>query len=74
MGQQRRQFSPGSKADALALARSPGTSLSPIAREPRIRESNLRCWLKRTKPIAGRAIPAGSRPSPPNLVRLWPSP
>jgi transposase len=47
MGQQRRQFSPEFKADAVALVRSSGRSISAIARELGIGESNLGYWLKK---------------------------
>jgi transposase len=47
MGQQRRQFSPEFKADAVALVRSSGRSIHAIARELGIGESNLSYWLKK---------------------------
>jgi transposase len=47
IGQQRRQYSPEFKADAVALVRSSGRSISAIAREFGIGESNLGYWLKK---------------------------
>jgi transposase len=47
MGQQRRQFSPEFKADAVALVRSSGRSIAAIAREFGVGESNLGYWLKK---------------------------
>jgi len=46
MGPQRRPFSPEFKADAVALVRSSGRSVSAIARELGIGASNLRYRLK----------------------------
>jgi transposase len=53
MGQQRRQFSPEFKADAVALVRSTGRPIAAIAHELGIGESNLSYWLK--KDAEGRA-------------------
>jgi transposase len=47
MGQQRRQFSPEFKADAVALVRSSGRPISAIAQELGIGESNLSYCLKK---------------------------
>jgi transposase len=47
MGQQRRQFSPEFKADAVALVRSTGRPIAGIAHELGIGESNLSYWLKK---------------------------
>jgi transposase len=47
MGQQRRQFSPEFKADAVALVRSTGRPIAAIAHELGIGESNLSYWLKK---------------------------
>jgi transposase len=47
MGQQRRQFSPEFRADAVALVRSSGRPVAAIARELGIGESNLSYWLKK---------------------------
>ncbi|MGD0984417.1 MAG: transposase [Acidimicrobiales bacterium] len=68
-GQQRRRFSPEFKADAVALVRSSGRSISAIARELGIGESNLGYWLKKDEADCKTRDPAGSRPSPPNLPR-----
>jgi transposase len=47
MGQQRRQFSPEFKADAVALVRSTGRPIAAIAHELGVGESNLSYWLKK---------------------------
>jgi transposase len=47
MGQQRRQFPPEFKADAVALVRSTGRPIAGIAHELGIGESNLSYWLKK---------------------------
>jgi transposase len=49
MGQQRRQFSPEFKADAVALVRSSGRPIAAIAQELGIGESNLSYWLKKDR-------------------------
>lgn len=54
MGQQRRQFSPEFKADAVALVRSSGRPISAIARELGIGESSLSYWLMKDRD--GRAV------------------
>ena len=48
-GQQRRQFSPEFKADAVALVRSSGRPIAAIAHELGIGESNLSYWLKKDR-------------------------
>jgi transposase len=53
MGQQRRQFSPEFKADAVALVRSTGRPIAVIARELGVGESNLSYWLRKEQ--EGRA-------------------
>lgn len=53
MGQQRRQFSPEFKADAVALVRSSGRPIAAIAHELGIGESNLSYWLKDRESRAG---------------------
>src|ERR1700729_780062 len=53
MGQQRRQFSPEFKADAVALVRSSGRTIAAVAHELGVGESNLSYWLK--KDAEGRA-------------------
>ena len=55
MGQQRRQFSPEFKADAVALVRSTGRPIAAIAHELGIGESNLSHWLKKDEESVGRA-------------------
>jgi transposase len=57
MGQQRRQFSPEFKADAVALVRSSGRPISAIARELGIGESNLSYWLKKDRESRAGADP-----------------
>jgi transposase len=47
MGQQRRQFSPEFKADAVALVRSSGRTIAAVAHELGVGESNLSYWLKK---------------------------
>jgi transposase len=47
MGQQRRQFSPEFKADAVPLVRSTGRPIAAIAHELGVGESNLSYWLKK---------------------------
>jgi transposase-like protein len=56
MGQQRRQFSPEFKADAVTLVRSSGRSIAAIAHDLGIGESNLGYWLKKDE--SGREISA----------------
>ena len=57
MGQQRRQFSPEFKADAVALVRSSGRPIAAIAHELGIGESNLSCWLKKDRGTRTTADP-----------------
>ena len=59
MGQQRRQFSPEFKADAVALVRSTGRPIAAIAHELGIGDSNLSYWLKKDRQDRG-----GSRSGP----------
>jgi transposase len=47
MGQQHRQFSPEFKAGVVVLVRSSDRSISAVAREFGIGESNLGYWLKK---------------------------
>ena len=54
MGQQRRQFSPEFKADAVALVRSTGRPIAAIAHELGIGESSLSYWLMKDRD--GRAV------------------
>jgi transposase len=49
MGQQRRQFSPEFKRDAVALVRSSGRPIAQIAKELGIGESNLSYWLAKDR-------------------------
>ena len=56
MGQQRRQFSPEFKADAVALVRS-SAGRPAIARELGISESNLSYWLKKDRESRTTADP-----------------
>jgi transposase len=58
MGQQRLQFSPEFKADAVALVRSSGRPISAIARELGIGESNLSYWLMKDREGRAAADPA----------------
>jgi transposase len=58
MGQQRRQFSPEFKADAVALVRSTGRPIAAIAHELGIGESNLSYWLKKDRESRTAADPA----------------
>jgi transposase len=58
MGQQRRQFSPEFKADAVALVRSTGRPVAAIAHELGIGESNLSYWLKKDRESRTTADPA----------------
>ena len=69
IGQQRRQYSPEFKADAVALVRSSGRSISAIAREFGIGESNLGYWLKKDEADRKTATRNALRPSPPNLPK-----
>jgi transposase len=48
-GQQRRQFSPEFKGDAVALVRSSGRPIAQIAKELGIGESNLSYWLAKDR-------------------------
>jgi transposase len=57
MGQQRRQFSPEFKADAVALVRSSGRPIAAIAHELGIGESNLSYWLKKDRESRATADP-----------------
>ena len=57
MGQQRRQFSPEFKADAVALVRSSGRPIATVARELGIGESNLSNWLKKDREDRATADP-----------------
>ena len=57
MGQQRRQFSPEFKADAVALVRSSGRPIAAIAHELGIGESNLSYWLKKDRESRAGADP-----------------
>jgi transposase len=57
MGQQRRQFSPEFKADAVALVRSSGRTIAAIAHELGVGESNLSYWLKKDREKRGAADP-----------------
>ena len=57
MGQQRRQFSPEFKADAVALVRSTGRPIAAIAHELGIGESNLSYWLKKDEESRAVADP-----------------
>jgi transposase len=57
MGQQRRQFSPEFKADAVALVRSSGRTIAAIAHELGIGESNLSYWLKKDEESRAVADP-----------------
>ena len=57
MGQQRRQFSPEFKADAVALVRSTGRPIAAIAHELGIGDSNLSYWLKKDRENRGAADP-----------------
>ncbi len=61
MRQQRRQFSPEFKADAVAPVRSSGRPIAAIAHELGIGESNLSYWLKRTRRAVLELIRAGLR-------------
>ncbi len=57
MGQQRRQFSPEFKADAVALVRSTGRPIAAIAHELGVGESNLSYWLKKDQESRSAADP-----------------
>jgi transposase len=57
MGQQRRQFSPEFKADAVALVRSSDRSMASVARELGVGESNLNYWVKREQEVRAAADP-----------------
>src|ERR1700691_4750733 len=57
MGQQRRQFSPEFKADAVALVRSTGRPIAAIAHELGIGESNLSYWLRKDQESPAAADP-----------------
>ncbi len=57
MGQQRRQFSPEFKADAVALVRSSDRPIAAIAQELGIGESNLSYWLKKDRESRTTADP-----------------
>jgi transposase len=57
MGQQRRQFSPEFKADAVALVRSSGRPIAAIAQELGIGESGLSYWLKKDRESRTTADP-----------------
>ena len=57
MGQQRRQFSPEFKRDAVALVRSSGRPIAQIAKELGIGESNLRYWLAKDRETRVTADP-----------------
>jgi transposase-like protein len=54
MGQQRRQFSPEFKRDAVELVRSSGRAISDVARELGCGETSLSGWI--TKDRAARAV------------------
>jgi transposase-like protein len=69
MGQQRRQFSPEFKADAVALVRSTGRPIAAIAHELGIGESNLSYWLKKDEESRAVADPGRFEPSPPKPGR-----
>jgi transposase len=56
-GQQRRQFSPEFKADAVALVRSTGRPIAAIAKELGVGESNLSYWLKKDEESRAAADP-----------------
>jgi transposase len=57
MGQQRRQFSPEFKADAVALVRSSGRPIAAIAQELGIGEPDLSYWLKKDRQSRTTADP-----------------
>lgn len=57
MGQQRRQFSPEFKADAVALVRSSGRTIAAVAQELGIGESSLSYWLKKDEENRAAADP-----------------
>jgi transposase len=64
MGQQRRQFSPEFKADAVALVRSSGRPIAAIAQELGTGESNLSYWLKKDQESRAAADPGRFELSP----------
>jgi transposase len=57
MGRQRRQFSPEFRADAVALARSPGRPITAVAQELGVGEPNLSYWLKKDQESRAEADP-----------------
>jgi len=57
MGQQRRQFSPEFKADAVALVRSSARSIAEIARELGVGETSLNRWVKKDEATRETADP-----------------
>ncbi|GAC1376119.1 MAG: transposase [Acidimicrobiales bacterium] len=57
MGQQRRQFSPEFKRDAVELVRSSGRPIGEVARELGCGETSLGNWLKSDRAARAKADP-----------------
>jgi len=57
MGQQRRQFSPEFKRDAVELVRSSGRPIGEVARELGCGETSLGNWLKADRAARAKADP-----------------
>jgi transposase len=57
MGQQRRQFSPEFKRDAVELVRSSGRPIGEVARELGCGETSLGNWLKNDRAARAKADP-----------------